>query len=161
LARFGRLYQSLYQRAYLEASSNLPKTATAMILEPDRWLAEKAVGGPATAQFWMGERTRVLRHFGGKPGDPAEVAEWYRSGHEQGLAPAQDALGQILGFFPEYAQEPFEAEKWLFQAARQDEGAAGVRLLEAIAIDVQRANYRPGADILHWLQQQAGSGNTK
>ncbi len=161
LARFGQLYQSLYQQAYLEASSDVPKTATAMIPELDRWLAAKATGGSATAQFWMGERTRVLQKFGAKPADLAEVATWYRSSAEQGFAPAQDALGQILGFFPEYAREPFEAEKWLFQAARQDEGASGERLLEAIEIDVQRANYRPDADILHWLQQQAGSGNTK
>jgi len=161
LARFGHLYQSLYQQAYLEASSNVPKTATAMIPELDRWLAEKATGGSATAQFWMGERTKVLQNFGAKPADLTEVATWYRSSAEQGFAPAQDALGQVLGFFPEYAHEPFEAEKWLFQAARQGEGAAGERLLEAIEIDVRRANYRPDADILNWLQQQAGSGNTK
>ena len=89
------------------------------------------------------------------------MATWYRKSAEQGFAPAQDALGQVLGFFPEYAHEPFEAEKWLFQAARQGEGAAGERLLEAIEIDVQRASYRPDADILQWLQQQAGSGNAK
>src|SRR6185295_18627861 len=58
LFRFAQLYQSLYQQAYLEASSNVPKTATAMIPELDRWLAEKATGGSATAQFWMGERTK-------------------------------------------------------------------------------------------------------
>jgi TPR repeat protein len=161
LARFGQLYRSLYQQAYLEASSGVPKTATAMIPELDHWLAAKATGGSATAQFWMGERTKVLQTFGAKPADLAEVATWYRSSAEQGFAPAQDALGQVLGFFPEYAREPFEAEKWLFQAARQDEGAAGERLLEAIEIDVQRAQYRPDADILQWLKQQAGSGNTK
>ena len=161
LARFRHLYQSLYQQAYLEASSDAPKTATAMIPELDRWLAERATGGSATAQFWMGERTKVLQNFGAKPADPAEVATWYRSSAEQGFAPAQDALGQVLGFFPEYARAPFEAEKWLFQAARQGEGAAGERLLEAINIDVQRASYKPDADILRWLQEQAGSGNTK
>ncbi|HEY3148905.1 MAG TPA: hypothetical protein VGJ75_21255 [Dongiaceae bacterium] len=161
LARFGRLYQSLYQQAYLEASSNVPKTATAMIPELDRWLAEKATAGSATAQFWMGERTKVLQNFGAKPADLAEVAAWYRKSAEQGFAPAQDALGQVLGFFPQYAHEPFEAEKWLFQAARQGEGAAGERLLEAIAIDLQRANYKPDGDILDWLRQEAGSGNTR
>jgi TPR repeat protein len=161
LTRFAHLYQSLYQQAYLEASSNVPKTATAMIPELDRWLAEKATGGSATAEFWMGERTKVLQTFGAKPADLAEVATWYRKSAEQGFAPAQDSLGQVLGFFPEYAHEPFEAEKWLFQAARQGEGAAAERLLEAIEIDVQRASYRPDADILQWLQQQAGSGNAK
>jgi len=161
LARFGHLYQSLYQQAYIEASSNVPKTATAMIPDIDRWLAEKGVSGSATAQFWMAERTKVLQNFGAKPPDLAEVARWYRSSAEQGFAPAQDALGQVLGFFPEYAREPFEAEKWLFQAARQGEGAAAERLLEAIEIDVQRANYRPDADIVEWLKQQAGSGNAK
>src|SRR5262245_43737544 len=60
LARFAQIYRSLYQQAYLEASSNVPKTATAMIPELDRWLAEKATSGSATAQFWMGERTKVL-----------------------------------------------------------------------------------------------------
>ena len=162
LARFGHLYQSLYQQAYLEASSNVPKTATAMIPELDRWLAEKATGGSATAQFWMGERTKVLQNFGAKPADLAEVATWYRSSAEQGFAPAQDALGQVLGFFPEYAHEPFEAEKWLFQAARQGEGAAAERLLEAIEIDVQRASYRPDADILRsGCSEQADSGDAK
>ncbi len=161
LARFGHLYRSLYQQAYVEASSNVPKTATAMIPELDRWLAEKATAGSATAQFWMGERTKVLQTFGAKPADLTEVVTWYRRSAEQGFAPAQDALGQVLGFFPEYAHEPFEAEKWLFQAARQGEGASAERLLEAIEIDVQRVNYRPGTDILHWLEQQAGSGNTK
>jgi TPR repeat protein len=161
LTRFAHLYQSLYQQAYLEASSNVPKTATVMIPELDRWLAEKATGGSATAEFWMGERTKVLQIFGAKPADLAEVATWYRKSAEQGFAPAQDSLGQVLGFFPEYAHEPFEAEKWLFQAARQGEGAAAERLLEAIEIDVQRASYRPDADILQWLQQQAGSGNAK
>ena len=161
LARFGRLYQSLYQQAYLEASSNVPKTATAMIPELDRWLAEKATGGSATAQFWMGERTKVLQTFGAKPADLAEVATWYRKSAEQGFAPAQDSLGQVLGFFPQYAREPFEAEKWLFQAARQGEGAAGERLLEAITIDMQRADYKPDAEILAWLKQQAGSGSEK
>ena len=161
LARFGRLYQSLYQQAYLEASSNVPKTATVMIPELDRWLAEKATGGSATAQFWMGERTKVLQTFGAKPADLAEVATWYRKSAEQGFAPAQDSLGQILGSFPQYAREPFEAEKWLFQAARQGEGAAGERLLEAIAIDVQRADYKPDADILAWLKQRAGGGDAR
>lgn len=159
LARFGQLYRSVYQQAYLEASSNVPKTATAMIPEIDRWLAEKATGGSATAQYWMGERTKVLQTFGAKPADLAEVAAWYRKSAEQGFAPAQDALGQVLGFFPEYAHEPFEAEKWLFQAARQGEGAAGARLLEAIAIDMQRANYKPGSDIQEWLTQQAAAGD--
>ena len=161
LARFGRLYQSLYQQAYLEASSNVPKTATAMIPELDRWLAEKATGGSATAQFWMGERTKVLQTFGAKPADLAEVATWYRKSAEQGFAPAQDSLGQVLGFFPQYAREPFEAEKWLFQAARQGEGAAGERLLEAIAIDAQRADYKPDADILAWLRQRATGGDAR
>jgi TPR repeat protein len=161
LFRFAHLYQSLYQQAYLEASSNVPKTATAMIPELDRWLAEKATGGSATAQFWMGERTKVLQNFGAKPADLAEVATWYRKSAEQGFAPAQDSLGQVLGFFPEYAHEPFEAEKWLFLAARQGEGAAAERLLEAIEIDVQRASYRPDADLLQWLHQQADSGNAK
>jgi TPR repeat protein len=160
-ARFGQLYQSLYQQAYLEASSNVPKNATAMIPEIDRWLAEKGTSGSATAQFWMAERTKVLQTFGAKPADLAEVARWYRSSAEQGFAPAQDALGQVLGFFPEYAREPFEAEKWLFQAARQGEGAAGERLLEAIEIDVQRANYRPDVDIQAWLKQRADTGDAK
>src|SRR5215813_14025273 len=127
LARFGNLYRSLYQQAYLEASSQMPKTATAMIPDIDRWLAEKATAGSATAQFWMGERTKVLQAFGAKPADLAQVVTWYRSSAEQGFAPAQDSLGQVLGFFPEYAREPFEAETWLFKAARQGEGAAGER----------------------------------
>lgn len=159
LARFGNLYRSLYQQAYLEASSQMPKTATAMIPEIDRWLAEKATAGSATAQFWMGERTKVLQAFGAKPADLAQVATWYRKSAEQGFAPAQDSLGQVLGFFPEYAREPFEAETWLFKAASQGEGAAGERLLEAIQIDMQRANYKPGNDIQEWLKQQAAAGD--
>jgi hypothetical protein len=161
LARFSQLYRSLYQQALIEASSNVPKTATAMIPELDRWLANKATAGSATAQFWIAERTKVLQAYGAKPADLGTVVQWYRASAEQGFAPAQDSLGQVLGFFPQYAREPFEAEKWLFQATRQGEDAAGERLLEAIEIDVQRANYKPDADILQWLQQQAGSGNAK
>ena len=161
LTRFGQLYRSLYEQAYFEAASGAPKQATAMIPELDRWLAERGTSGSATAQFWMAERTKMLQNFGAKPADLAEVARWYRSSAEQGFAPAQDALGQVLGFFPEYAHEPFEAEKWLFQAARQGEGAAGERLLEAIEIDVQRANYRPDADIQAWLKQRADAGDAK
>src|SRR5262249_8497610 len=156
LARFGRLCQSLYQQAYLEASSKLPKATTAMIPELDRWLGEIAKGGSATAQFWTCERTKILQAFGAKP---AEVATWYRKSAAQGFAPAQDALGQVLGFFPEYAQGPFEAEKWLFQAARQGEGAAGERLLQAIENDTERANYKPGSDIQEWLKQRAAAGD--
>jgi len=161
LARFGNLYRSLYQQAYLEASSQMPKTATAMIPDIDRWLAEKATAGSATAQFWMGERTKVLQAFGAKPADLAQVVTWYRSSAEQGFAPAQDSLGQVLGFFPDYAREPFEAETWLFKAARQGEGAAGERLLQAIEIDMQRADYKPGSDIQDWLKQQAAAGDEK
>jgi len=161
LTRFGQLYRSLYEQAYFEAASGAPKQATAMIPELDRWLAERGTSGSATAQFWMAERTKMLQNFGAKPADLAEVARWYRSSAEQGFAPAQDALGQVLGFFPEYAREPFEAEKWLFQAARQDEGAAAERLLEAIEIDVQRASYKPDADVLAWLKQRAAAGDAK
>ena len=161
LARFGQLYRSLYEQAYFEAASGAPKQATAMIPELDRWLTERGTSGSATAQFWMAERTKMLQNFGAKPADLAEVAKWYRSSAEQGFAPAQDALGQVLGFFPEYAREPFEAEKWLFQAVRQGEGAAGERLLEAIEIDVQHANYRPDADIQAWLKQRADAGDDK
>ena len=132
-----------------------------MIPELDRWLREKATGGSATAQFWMGERTKVLQAFGAKPADMAEVATWYRKSAAQGFAPAQDALGQVLGFFPQYAQEPFEAEKWLFQAARQGEGVAGERLLQAIEIDMERANYKPGSGIQEWLKQRAAAGDDR
>jgi hypothetical protein len=132
-----------------------------MIPDIDRWLAEKATAGSATAQFWMGERTKVLQAFGAKPADLAQVVTWYRSSAEQGFAPAQDSLGQVLGFFPEYAREPFEAETWLFKAARQGEGAAGERLLQAIEIDMQRADYKPDSDIREWLSQQASAGDEK
>ena len=161
LTRFGQLYRSLYQQAFLEASSNLPKTASALIPELDRWLADKATGGSATAQFWIAERTKVLQNYGAKPADLAEVVKWYRASAEQGFAPAQDSLGQVLGFFPEYAREPFEAEKWLFQAVRQGERAAGERLVEAIEIDLQRANYKPDAEVLAWLMQQSDAGDAR
>jgi len=130
-----------------------------MIPELERWIAEKAEGGSATAQYWMGARGKVLQGYGAKPPDVAHVANWYRASAEQGFAPAQDALGQILGFFPEFAREPFEAEKWLFRAVRQGEPAADQRLLLAIRMDSERANYRPDADILAWLEQRADSGD--
>lgn len=157
--QFRGLYVLLYEQAILEAGSNEPKIAMAMIPGLDRWLAEQAEGGSATAQYWMGARSKVLQDYGAEPPELAEVAKWYRASAEQGFAPAQDALGQILGFFPEFAREPFEAEKWLFRAVRQGEPAADQRLLLAIRMDSERANYRPDADILAWLKQRADSGD--
>jgi TPR repeat protein len=159
--QFRSLYILLYEQAILEAGSNEPKIAMAMIPELDRWLAEKARSGSATAQYWMGARSKVLHDYGAEPPDLSEVAKWYRASAEQGFGPAQDALGQVLGFFPEFAREPFEAEKWLFRAVRQGEPAADQRLLLAIRIDSERADYRPDPDILTWLRQRAGSGDAE
>ena len=160
-AQFSHLYTLLYEQAFIEAGTPQPKVATAMIPELDRWIAEKAQNGSATAQHWMGARTKVLQNYGGEVPELAEVEKWYRLSAEQGFAPAQDALGQILGFFPEFAREPFEAQKWLFRAARQGEPAADQRLLLAIRMDNERTNYRPDADILAWLQQRAADGDAE
>lgn len=159
LIRFSRLYPSLYQQALIEASSSAPKIATAMIPELDSWLADKAQGGSATAQFWMAERTKVLQNYRADPPDIAEVARWYRASAEQGFAPAQAALGQVLGFFPEIAREPFEAEAWLFRAVQQGEPSAAEKLLQAIDIDAQRAAYKPSAEIMGWLKQRAAEND--
>jgi len=159
LVQFAGLYSSLYEQAFFEAGSNLPRTAAAMIPELDHWLRERADGGSATAQYWMGERSKLLRRYGVRPPEMAEVARWYRASAEQGFAPAQDSLGQVLGFFPELAREPFEAEKWLFRAVRQNEPAAAERLLEAIRIDAKRADYRPDDEIMAWLKQRADAGD--
>ncbi len=158
---FSRLYPSLYEQALYEASANVPKTATAMIPELDHWLLERANAGSRTAQFWMGERSKVLQKYGAPVPDVAEAAKWYRASAEQGFAPAQDSLGQILGFFPELAREPFEAETWLHRAAIQGEGAAADRLLQAIEIDRARADYRPSPEIDAWLRQRASAGDTR
>lgn len=159
--RFSRLYPSLYEQALYEASSNVPKTTTAMIPELDHWLLDRANAGSRTAQFWMGERSKVLQKYGGPVPDIAEVAKWYRASAEQGFAPAQDSLGQILGFFPEFAHEPFEAETWLYRAAAQGEPGASDRLMEAVEIDHARAGYKPSAEIQAWLQQQGGGGDAR
>jgi TPR repeat protein len=159
--RFTRLYASLYEQAYFEVSANVPKTAMEMIPELDQWFLHQAEGGSATAQYWIAERTKLLQRYGAKPPEIAAITPWYRASAEQGFAPAQDALGQILGFFPELAQAPFEAEKWLFLAALQDHPLAAERLLQAIDIDNQRAGYRPGPDIMAWLQQKAAAGDTR
>jgi hypothetical protein len=159
--QFEGVYRLIYEQAILEANSRQAKTATTMIPALDRWVLEKARGGSATAQHWMGARSKVLQAYGAKPPDLAEVARWYRLSAEQGFGPAQDALGQILGFFPEFAREPFEAEKWLFQAVREGEPAADQRLLLAIRLDSERAGYRPDADILAWLRELADSGDAE
>jgi len=159
--RFSRLYPSLYQQAYFEAGSNAPKIVTAMIPSLDQWLLETAKAGSPTAQYWMGERTKVLQQFGAPPPAMTDVATWYRASAEQGFAPAQNSLGQVLGFFPEYAKEPFEAEKWLYKAAKQGEDEAGDNLLQAIEIDTQRAHYKPDADIQAWLKQRADTGDAR
>jgi TPR repeat protein len=109
----------------------------------------------------MGERGKVLQKYGAPVPDVAEVAKWYRAAAEQGFAPAQDSLGQMLGFFPELAREPFEAETWLYRAAIQGEGAAADRLLQAIEIDRARADYRPSPQIQAWLQQRANGGDAR
>lgn len=160
-AQFSHVYKLLYEQAFIEAGTSQPKIATAMLPELDRWLADKAQAGSATAQHWMGARTKVLLDYGGEVPELAELEKWYRLSAEQGFAPAQDALGQILGFFPEFAREPFEAQKWLFRAARQGEPAAGQRLLLAIRIDSERADYRPDAEILAWLRQRAADGDVE
>lgn len=159
--RFSRLYPSLYEQALYEASADVPKTATAMIPELDHWLLDRANAGSRTAQFWMGERGKVLQKYGAPVPDIAEVAKWYRASAEQGFAPAQDSLGQILGFFPELAREPFEAETWLYRAAAQGEGAAADRLLQAIEIDRARADYTPSDEVQAWLRQRAGAGDAR
>lgn len=159
--RFSRLYPSLYEQARYEASANVPKTVTAMIPELDHWLLERASAGSRTAQFWMGERSKVLQKYGAPVPDVAEAARWYRASAEQGFAPAQDSLGQILGFFPELAREPFEAETWLHRAAVQGESAADERLLQAIEIDRVRANYKPSPKIESWLRQRASAGDAR
>lgn len=159
--RFSRLYPSLYEQALYEASANVPKTATAMIPELDHWLLERANTGSRTAQFWMGERSKVLQKYGAPVPDVADAAKWYRASAEQGFAPAQDSLGQILGFFPELAREPFEAEIWLHRAAIQGETAAVDRLLQAIEIDRARAGYKPSPEIQTWLRQRAGAGDSR
>jgi len=158
-AQFIGLYPSLYEQALYEASADVPKTATAMIPELDHWLLERATAGSATAQYWMGARAKVLRKYGAPMPDVSVVANWYRQSAEQGFAPAQDSLGQILGFFPELAQEPFEAELWLYRAAVQGEGAAVARLLQAIEIDRARAGYIPTAEVRAWLEQRAAGGD--
>jgi len=160
-ARFSRLYPSLYQQAYFEAGTGGAGPVTAMIPTLDRWLLDKATAGSPTAQYWMGERTKVLQQFGAPPPAMADVEKWYRSSADQGFAPAQNALGQVLGFFPEFAKEPFEAEKWLFAAARNGEDSAGDNLLQAIEIDTQRAHYKPDADIQAWLKQRADAGDQR
>jgi len=160
-ARFSRLYPSLYQQAYFEAGAGGAGPVTAMIPTLDRWLLDKATAGSPTAQYWMGERTKVLQQFGAPPPAMADVEKWYRSAADQGFAPAQNALGQVLGFFPEFAKQPFEAEKWLFAAVRNGEDAAGDNLLQAIEIDAQRAHYKPDADIQAWLKQRADAGDQR
>jgi TPR repeat protein len=160
-ARFSRLYPSLYQQAYLESSSGGPRTVTSMIPALDQWLLDRATAGSPTAQYWMGERTKVLQQFGAAPPPMADVEKWYRAAAEQGFAPAQNSLGQVLGFFPEFAKQPFEAEKWLFAAVRAGEEAAGDNLLQAIEIDQQRAHYKPDADIQAWLKQRASAGDER
>jgi TPR repeat protein len=159
--QFRTLYVLLYEQGILEAGSNEPKIAMAVIPELERWIAENAEGGSATAQYWMGARGKILQGYGAKSPDLADVAKWYRASAEQGFGPAQDALGQILGFFPEFARESFEAEKWLFRAVRQGEPAADQRLLLAIRLDSDRADYQPDADILAWLRQRADGGDAE
>jgi len=160
-ARFSRLYPSLYQQAYFEAGAGGAGPVTAMIPTLDRWLLDKATAGSPTAQYWMGERSKVLQQFGAPPAAMADVEKWYRSAADQGFAPAQNALGQVLGFFPEFAKQPFEAEKWLFAAVRDGEDSAGDNLLQAIEIDTQRAHYNPDAEVRAWLQQRASAGDIR
>lgn len=137
-----------------------PAAATTMVREIDNWLTSRAQGGSATAQFWMAERAGLAWTCTGIEPDPAESAKWYRTSAEQDFAPAQDALGQLLMVY-EFHREPFEAEKWFLRAARQGEIEAVKHLLWAIDVDTFRPGYKPSADILLWLQQQADTGDEK
>ena len=109
----------------------------------------------------MAERANLAGTCSGKEPDLEESAKWYRASAEQGFAPAQDALGQLLMVFPVFHREPFEAEQWFLQAARQGEIEAGKHLLWAIDVDSGRPGYKPRADMLVWLQQQAAAGDEK
>jgi hypothetical protein len=161
LASFRPYYEILNSQAFLEAVMSEPAAATTMIGEFDKWLTERAQGGSPTAQFWMAERASIRDSEGGKSPDLAETHRWYRAAAEQRFAPAQDALGQILAIFDEFRREPYEAEKWFLQAARQDDAAAANHLLLAVDLDSDRPDYKPAVGLLAWLQQQSEAGNER
>jgi len=161
VASFRLYYDFLCSQVYLETVMNKPRAATTMARELDKWLADKAQGGSPTAQFWMAERAGIVGSCSNDVSDVAEAERWYRASAEQGFAPAQSALGQILIMGYEFRREPFEPEKWLLQAVRQGEVRADQYLLWAIDVDSIRPGYAPSPEIFAWLQQQSDAGDEK
>jgi TPR repeat protein len=161
-ARFKRFYTSLYNSDLIESSSeDLPKTAKPIVLEIDRFVSDRAAQGSATAQYWLGAREMVPNLTQDRVPNPPAAARWFRMSAEQRFAPAESELRLLLTYFIDEAREPFEGEKWLLRAVRQGEAAAAKWLIEVVDRDLREPNYRPNAEVLAWLQQQAGDGNSK
>jgi TPR repeat protein len=161
-ARFKEFYWSLYNADLIESSSeDLPKIAKPIVLEIDRFVSDRAAKGSATAQYWLGAREVGPWLTQGRSPNLAEAARWFRLAAGQGFAPAESELGFFLTYFTDEAKEPFEGEKWLLRAVRQGEDAAAKWLIEAVDRDMQEPNYRPSAEILAWLQEQADDGHSK
>jgi TPR repeat protein len=161
LASFRPYYDVLHGQVFIEDVMSEPAAASAMAREFDKWLTEKALAGSPTAQYWMGERAGMVDHPGDESAGLIEIERWYRAAAEQGFAPAQSALGQILIMAHEFRREPFEPEKWLLQAVRQGEVIADQYLLWSIDVDSVSPGYAPSPEILVWLQQQSDTGDEK
>lgn len=152
-------YDSLFERAEYEVLVSAPKAASVVMPQVEQWLSDRATAGSPTAQFWMAARQRVLTEQGSEVIDISEAARWYRLSAEQGFAPAEYALGQILMVFTEYAHEPYEAERWLLSAAKQGNDRAGLYLVEAVSLDADKPDYKTAPEVLRWIQRRADSGD--
>lgn len=157
--QFGEFYKAVYVRAFYEASFDAAeKYATPIAPQISVWLLQRATAGSAAAQYWMAARDKFMRGYGGTDADLAEIARWYRLSAEQGFPPAEFALGQLLIFFDEFAQEPDEAELWLYRAALHEQERADVFLLNRLrnrAVD----GHMPRDEIATWLEARAAAGD--
>ncbi len=161
-SRFKDYLRSIYSFAHFESmSADIDKLATPLISDIDRLVSERAAKGSPTAQYWMAHRQTDYMFGRVEAWQDPEIVKWYRLSAEQGFGPAQAELGELLYIFDGPALEPFEAEKWLYRAAKQGDVLAAKTLFNEVDHDSWKDSYRPRPVILKWLHERADEGDEK
>ena len=113
-----------------------------------RTLMEKAQGGDAEAQCWVGRAYSGLL----VPGDAEEAARWFLKSAEQGYAPAQRLYGLM------FAQaNPPVGERWMLRAAEQ--GDAEAQFWLGVAYEQNWFGTVDVKEAVKWYEKAAERGN--
>jgi len=113
-----------------------------------RTLMEKAQGGDAEAQCWVGRAYSSLL----VPGDAEEAARWFLKSAEQGYAPAQRLYGLM------FAQaNPPVGERWMLRAAEQ--GDAEAQFWLGVAYEQNWFGATDVKEAVKWYEKAAENGD--